>query len=163
MGGGGEKNDEKSQNLTQNYANLDKLGGFWNILGSQKIIFIKWKGHNKMISVVKNRIFGKYRPPTIKNTRVREKKLSRSDIFAYIKFHEFGKFAKFNYHKIFPDLPIAKFNAREIFINHALKIPTSPSPGCINTLQLSDFDSKSLAFAHVQKGQLEGVSSWGCY
>ena len=25
---GVEKNDEKSRNLTQNYANLDKLGGF---------------------------------------------------------------------------------------------------------------------------------------
>ena len=27
----------------------------------------------------------------------------------------------------------------------------------------SGIDSKSLAFAHVQKGQLEGVSSWGFY
>ena len=60
MGGGHdemgvcEKNDEKSRNLTQNYANSDKLGGFRNILGSQKIIFIKWGGHNKMILVVKN-------------------------------------------------------------------------------------------------------------
>ena len=67
--GGGEKNDEKSRNLTQNYANLDKLGGFWNILGSQKIFFIKWGGHNKRDLVVKNRIFGKYPPPLLLGTR----------------------------------------------------------------------------------------------
>ena len=33
---------EKSRNLTQNYENLDEFGGFWKILGSQKIFFIKW-------------------------------------------------------------------------------------------------------------------------
>ena len=35
----------------------------------------------------------------------------------------------------------------------------SPSPECINTLPLLEVDSKSLVFAHVQMGQLEGVSS----
>ena len=55
--------------MTQNYANSDKLGWFRNILGSQKIIFIKWGGHNKMILVIKNWISGKYPPPLQLGTR----------------------------------------------------------------------------------------------
>ena len=43
-GGEDGKTDEKSRNLPQNYANLDELGRFWKILGSQKIIFKKRRG-----------------------------------------------------------------------------------------------------------------------
>ena len=54
----------KRQNLPLNYTNLDELGQFWKILGSQKIIFIKLGGgHNRMILGAKNqKKNGKYPP-----------------------------------------------------------------------------------------------------
>ena len=57
---GGCKNDEKSQNLTLNYATLDELGRYWNILGSQNIIFMKSGGHNMRDLVVNIPYFEKW-------------------------------------------------------------------------------------------------------
>ena len=69
-GGEDGKTDEKSRNLPPKLCEFRRIRTVLKNSRKSKNYFHKKGGHNKRELVVKNPIFGKYRPPTIRNTRV---------------------------------------------------------------------------------------------